>query len=349
MTSPPLSGTAADRDLPAQASDKILAIQALRAYAALGVTLFHITVNLKVHWGLDRLPQFTVGAAGVDLFFAISGFVMVHAAAPLFARTSGSRIFMRRRLARVVPLYWAATLLMALAIPVYSMTEVAASLLFVPFVKRSGEMGPIHPLGWTLNYEMLFYVIFAAAMVWPLRRAVPAATAALAALVLAGAVVRPESALLRFWTDPIVLEFAFGMWIAVAYRAGLRVPAGAAAALVVAGCGLALLYSPEASPALRALFWGVPMAMVLAGAVLSRRADGLATRLLARLGDASYSLYLLHFIVLLAWSRLWLAAGWDAARAPLLYAGAVLVIAVAVSLLAFRCFELPVTRSLRTA
>jgi exopolysaccharide production protein ExoZ len=124
-----------------------------------------------------------------------------------------------------------------------------------------------------------------------------------------------------------VLEFAFGMWIAVAYRAGLRVPAGAAAALVVAGCGLALLYSPEASPALRALFWGVPMAMVLAGAVLSRRADGLATRLLARLGDASYSLYLLHFIVLLAWSRLWLAAGWDAARAPLLYAGAVLVIA----------------------
>ena len=344
MTSDAVPETAA-RPAPAPSSDKILAIQALRAYAALGVTLFHISVNLGVHWGV-AWPQFTLGAAGVDLFFAISGFVMVHSAAPLFAQGSGPRIFMRRRLARIVPLYWAATLLMALAVPVYSLREAAYSFLFVPFVKRSGELGPIHPLGWTLNYEMLFYVIFAATMVWPLRRAVPAATAVLVGLVAFGALVRPEAPSLRFWTDPIVLEFAFGMWIAVAYRAGLRLRRVTANGLVAAGCALALLYGPEEYPALRVLGWGLPMALVLAGATLRQPAEGALTRLFARLGDASYSLYLLHFVLLLAWSRLWVLAGWDAAAAPVLYAASILAIATAASLVTFRWFELPVTRTL---
>ena len=131
-------------------------------------------------------PDLTLGNAGVDLFFVISGFVMVYASERMFGRAGGQLQFITRRLIRIVPLYWLVTplyLVMALAIPAfeksYSVASVVASYLFIPWPRLDGIMQPLVGQGWTLNYEMFFYAIFAAAILAPRRIAVALASGVL--------------------------------------------------------------------------------------------------------------------------------------------------------------------------
>ncbi|SRR6266571_871351 len=84
-------------------------IQILRAVAALLVLAGHLWATLAWLGKPDALPNFVAGAAGVDLFFVISGFVMVHSSEKFFGQPGGSVQFLLRRLARIVPLYWVAT------------------------------------------------------------------------------------------------------------------------------------------------------------------------------------------------------------------------------------------------
>ena len=155
---------------------QIRSIQALRAIAALLVTLGHLEHEAA------SLPAATTGyapilvdltGAGVDLFFVISGFVMVYASHDLFATPDAARRFLTRRIARIVPIYWLVTTLflaimaashvLSSAPPTWS--EIAKSYLFVPYMPHGGEvMQPVYKLGWTLNYEMFFYAVFALAL-----------------------------------------------------------------------------------------------------------------------------------------------------------------------------------------
>src|SRR5262249_39195350 len=87
----------------------LLAIQILRAVAALGVLFYHTAHEVAARTGVTvPFGELVVGAGGVDLFFVISGFVMVYASERLFAQPGATRIFFLRRLARILPLYWAA-------------------------------------------------------------------------------------------------------------------------------------------------------------------------------------------------------------------------------------------------
>ncbi|PZN94338.1 MAG: acyltransferase, partial [Hyphomicrobiales bacterium] len=155
-------------------------MQVLRAIAAFMVAVHHIQADAAVvapQGGLspvwrDILPWM----AGVDIFFVISGFIMVHASGELFGRPGATRLFLERRIARIVPLYWAATtlfLLIGYVVPAAlnsgapDLGQIMASYLFWPAVSTQGLVQPVYSLGWTLNYEMLFYVLFAAALVLP--------------------------------------------------------------------------------------------------------------------------------------------------------------------------------------
>ena len=100
---------------------------------------------------------------------------------------------------------------------------VAASFAFVPWRRLDGFVQPVLRLGWTLEYEMLFYALVACAL--PLRRAGGAARRwwpCWPLLALAGQARCVRAAPLAFWTDPIVLEFALGIAVAVAARRGWR-------------------------------------------------------------------------------------------------------------------------------
>jgi peptidoglycan/LPS O-acetylase OafA/YrhL len=143
---------------------------------------------------------------------------MVHTAGDEFGKPRGPVRFMLRRLARIVPLYW---LFLVFAVArewrhgPLDLGWVAASFAFLPHLNPAGLVRPVLGVGWTLNFEMLFYVLFAGALFMPKRQGLVALFSTLAALVAFGVVLRPESAAFATWTSPVVLLFAAGAGLAL--------------------------------------------------------------------------------------------------------------------------------------
>jgi len=252
-------------------------IQVLRGLAALGVMVFHAQDELRTNQLGDPFPDLTGGAFGVDLFFAISGFIMVYSSAALFGAIGSSAPFMAKRIARIAPLYWLVTTLCAIAIlhqtrhqPDHSdfFVNLAASLGFVSYLANQ-DGSPVYSLGWTLEYEMFFYVCFSAALALPRHLAVFALAAALAILALAGQIFH-----MPYWASYLastqILEFAAGMLAAELYLAGVRLRAPVALALIGAGVVGVVLTMPTMDDwwAQRGLVWGSLAAAILAGAAL---------------------------------------------------------------------------------
>ncbi len=331
-------------------------IQVLRALAALMVAAGHAqfeVAGLAARAGLPFVPAaWLPWPAGVDVFFVISGFIIVHASAPLHERAKSRHVFLAHRIARVVPLYWlATTLVLALAWarpgllgsgaegPGY----IAASYLFWPMARADGAVQPLYSLGWTLNDEMAFYVLFALVLPLGRRGAVLGVLALLAGLVLAGQRLQHLPVPLAFWSDPIVLEFACGAGLALARQEGLRLPGPVRLALAVAG--LALLSLSGEAPALpRCLAWGGPALLLVAAAALGPAGEaGRRLRPAILLGDASYALYLAHPFVVRGVRLGAEATGLAASIGPGGWAVLMLVLASLAAILLHRTVERPLT------
>ncbi len=313
---------------------QIDSIQILRAVAALLVVFSHaqndaLVEAMKTGVGFVRL-MILPWASGVDLFFVISGFIMVYASQSLFAKQGAGGLFISRRVIRIVPLYWLVTAI-ALVILAYvawakkiafpSVLEIASSLSFIPFARPSdGDPRPIVALGWTLNYEMFFYVVFALFVRFRRDIAVPAVVASLGLFVGLGVIFHPKATVLAYWSDPIVLEFALGMLTALVWQSGLRINQTLAWLLVMIGIAVLALdldgmtkVGPTASDPSgfsRLIGCGLPMALIFAAIVLTERGLKTQSRLAAAfalLGDASYALYLFHPLVIIFARKAYLA------------------------------------------
>jgi len=316
-----------------------LSIQHLRGLAALSVVLFH-----ACQW--SQLP-FSICAAGVDVFFVISGFVMWTVTA---GRAVKPRDFVNRRVLRVAPLYWLVTLVLvagALIAPTRfpevkpEWTHVLLSLAFIQHINPDGLPFPILPPGWTLNYEAVFYLVFAAGLLIASEtRRLWALTVALTALALAGFAWPPAYQMLL---NPMFLEFLAGVWLARLAQRGIL--PDRAIGWVLLGLGLVLFAGIELSridPDLwRPMVWGAPALMVVAGAV-SIEADGGWPPIagLRTLGDASYSLYLTHTLSVGALAMT--LGAWN----PPLFIPAALLVAVAVGLATYFLVEKPLLDTL---
>ena len=346
---------------------QIAAIQSLRAMAALMVVVGHCQTEATVAAARQGLAfaQWSIlpWGAGVDLFFVISGFIMVVASERLFAQPGASGAFASRRLKRIVPLYWLFTTLyiliqLATHKPVGG-GDLLVSYLFWPSdVYRDGVLRPIFSLGWTLNYEMFFYALFSVAIVLPRRAAVAAAASFLVLGVAIGRVVALPPGPLAFWTQPIVLEFALGMGIAVLWREGIRLPGSARLAIAGAGLGLLCLdlmdSSHQASGWItptdmwRLLGWGVPAAALVAAAALGDN-PARSSRALAgsvSVGDASYALYLVHPFVIGIAMRMYGATRLAPVVGYWPFIAACVLAALLAAIIVHRRFELPVARGL---
>ena len=340
---------------------KLSNIQVLRGLAALAVVVFHARdevdgVGIETH-----LPHLIGGAFGVDVFFVISGLVMVHASVPLFGTASSALPFFAKRLARIVPLYWAVTLLFILLNPEAARGDlgqhsfaqfVGLSLAFVPYLAPVNEISaPVYPLGWTLDYEMAFYLCFALVIALPRRSAVAILSLGFAALA-AARLLTP----LPYWLDYLgssqILEFVAGLLIAEMALSGWRLPRSAAAALVLIGLAAMLALAPFTDVwwgSWRGFAWGLPAATIVGGLALSppTGAPGPIRRWFERLGDASYALYLVHYGLYGAIEAL-LGRAVDLGRLPAIVFMLILIgSAVLVSLAVHKGFEVPVTRWLQ--
>jgi len=271
----------------------LLSIQYLRAAAALAVVVYHV-----LQW---RSGGFEVGRAGVDVFFVISGVIMWRITAGRPIKAAG---FLWRRLTRVAPAYWLATLLLAaiaVAWPAFLPKvhpvpgHLLLSLAFVPHLDPAGLPFPLLAPGWTLTYEAGFYLIFAAALAVPERARAVVITCALAALVAAGLLLADPVYILG--ANPLMLEFAAGVWLGRLSATGALPGRAWGLALIAAGGAsfVAMGAAGWRDELWRAVVWGAPAAMIVAGALCleARGPVALFPPLLA-LGDASYSLYLFH-------------------------------------------------------
>lgn len=281
----------------------LISVQALRALAAWMVVGHHF-IQVFFEFEVDTPLAYLFadkGGIGVDIFFVISGLV-------IFLATADKALppwqFMLMRLARIAPAYWFYTLLMALVVlAVPSMfpeaqvvpSHVLLSLLFIP-AENPGGYGvyPLLDIGWTLNFEMLFYLLFAVALS---VRASYRLWVVAGLLYLVCWIISPAFDLVSgFYTNDIVLEFLMGIVIGMLYRRGLC-RARAWLPLLGIAAALAAIYHGADIP--RALEWGVPSAILVISCVtLERFFQG--SRILKLLGDCSYSVYLIHVLVLVA-------------------------------------------------
>jgi peptidoglycan/LPS O-acetylase OafA/YrhL len=282
---------------------RIGAVQALRAFAALSVAILHVlhdAIPLDPTGHIEQWHNALPWESGVDLFFVISGFVMVYASADLFGRLGSPATFMARRIIRIVPLYWAATtlfLVAALAAPGsvtqddLSLSHVLTSYAFLPSRRSDGSIQPIYSLGWTLNYEMFFYVVFAACIVLRRRFAVAAVALLLGAAMALHRLVPPQATALLFWTDGRLLEFLLGMAVAVVAASRVALPAFIRMGLALTALIVLVVMHRSGIPSAPATT-GALMSLLVATAVLGRPVRVPGALLL--LGEASYALYLVH-------------------------------------------------------
>ena len=317
-------------------------VQLLRAVAAVAVVTHHIRL-------------FGNGAWGVDLFFVISGFIMCYV-----TEDSGRRFF-AKRIIRVVPLYWTGTLAVfcvALVFPslldhtTADFGDLLKSLFFIPF-KKGHNTVPVLFLGWTLNYEMLFYLIFSLSMAVSHKRRAMVASALLIGIAIAGRWVPDHPVPFRFFSRPVIIEFAFGMlcyelFIATAgHRMRSRTIASrllwtAAGAIFIACMPLATIFAPFEDPVIR---WGILAALSFYCIIYGL--SGVRLPLLAVIiGDASYSLYLFHPYVIQIFTKT--SPAYSGTGAPAYFmAVLVIVLCCVLSVISYRYLERPVTEYLR--
>jgi len=314
-------------------------VQYLRGVAALMVVIFHVTAILP-----GTGPSWSRGQIGVDLFFVISGFVMW-----ISGRHLSAAGFAKRRLLRIVPLYWAVTLVLYLVStdggrlsgPTDPPIDLFRSLFFIAY--DSGNVPRVSPIvspGWTLNLEMAFYAIFTLGLLVQPKRLLAIVTLCIAGIAVVGLFVPDTLPVARFYTDTIVLEFLAGVWLARLVTLG-RMPGPAVSSVFLIAGTLTVLWPIAPPSGLRFVDWGLPAVLVVTGVVglepwLSRKKLWLPTLL----GDASYSIYLTHITSIAVIAILpELVAPWPVAIS--------VVFCVVIGLGAFWMFERPVNSLLR--
>jgi len=334
------------------AGGRLDGVEAGRGIAAAAVVLYHAARHLNKAYGLPLLMgAFQFGHAGVDFFFVISGFIILFVHYRDIGTPARLGHYAGRRFTRVMPTYWIAlalTIAMTAAGGRYGFPrshELLWSALLLPSWTE-----PLLGVAWTLQYEIVFYAVFAILIVS--RTAGLLALSLWLAWIVIGLTLRVSFNIPPSLYGIYNLEFFFGM--AVAYwLANHRV--GRPRWVLLAGlASFALACAAENAQLLDGysgwarLAYGLPGALILLGIVEAERQHLLVVpRALRILGSASYSVYLFQFIFIgIVW-KAWLMFGLDR---QLPYAAAFIVLAfggVAGGILTSRWVEYPLMRWIR--
>jgi peptidoglycan/LPS O-acetylase OafA/YrhL len=351
--------------------NKLAALQILRAVAALLVVVSHAILR-QAEWApTDPLTSHVaihIGLLGVWIFFIISGFIMSYTYYDNFALRGAAGQFIASRIIRIVPVYWLAT---ALEVTLrlrhgvgLDIHKLICSLFFIPVAVEAGPMAAMRPtlgVGWTLNYEMMFYAVFASVLLLSRWKGLTVLMVLMAGVVLTGTLFKPvtdtraPTNLIAFYSDPIILLFGVGVLIGAAARwlrrarvvRGHAVVLIALAAFLVADVTLfaAFVGTYPADVGWIVAFWVISAACVVLCVTVRIDDTRWLTQRLVQVGDASYSLYLFHFFAIIAAEKLWW--GFFGKNGSWMFVPVSAVVAILAAIAIHRFVEEPICSQLR--
>lgn len=334
----------------------------MRAIAVMMVVLSHL-VHIEGKYGRgDHLIGgfFLYGVSGVDLFFVISGFVMIAVSQRRQGHASLSPLrFLYNRITRIYPVYWVYCT-MVLAVYLVRPEMVNSSwgnqvLILESYLLWPQRLAPLLAVAWTLTHEMYFYIVFTA-MLWGPRRHIPGYLLAWLALVVVGDLVTGAQSdpLQKVVFHPLTLEFIAGCLVAIIIFKGCR---GYGRTFFFVGTllwianmlGCHLLWA-HALPSgwYRVLFFGLPCTLMVYGAVASEFQASLRfPKWLYAVGDASYSIYLSHILILSFIGRIWYRLGQKGLADNIVMIAAMILMVVVYGHLSYRYIEKPLIHRFR--
>ena len=304
----------------------LYSIQALRAIAAILVVLHHALGIVSTYLEREGVYEYKLdsilnnfGGCGVDIFFVISGFIMVYVSKNINQSPSAFKSFLANRLIRIVPMYWLFTTcaLTILLIRAYlttldaaflnsstqfpSLWYVISSYLFIPEFREDGRLYPLITPGWTLHFEIYFYFLFSLSILFAQRfrlffiLIIFCATSTIGFFEFSS-----DNPLLITYTNPIVFEFLLGMLIAHIYSSKYSISSSVSALFVIGGFTALYIFSRlhyvngHLSES-RLLAYGIPSFFIVLGSIsLEKNGSTLVPNWLVQLGNSSYSLYITH-------------------------------------------------------
>lgn len=302
-------------------SNRLLNLQALRFFAAFLVVIYHVSIHYNLNGGYFSFSYLKyIGYAGVDLFFVISGFIIDRSTNRYKGGKNDLSHYLFRRFFRIYPPYWIIVVLWILILFALDSTSVLTTVDWL----KSTTLWPqpvghhVIPVAWTLSYEIYFYTIYALCVFAPRWRVVVLSTFAFVTAVLSVAAASGVKLpyVLTFASNPLIFEFLFGVLVS-RYVLFFRIRNWPALLIVgIAGFaifGLLLMVNNVilAGPILnflRVVTFGMLSAVVVAATVLMER-DVRPLPFLVHGGNASYSLYLIHHLMITLIFYVWPIAG----------------------------------------
>ena len=340
--------------------ERLLSLQVLRFVAATLVVLTHVGDRLDgfaLRYNVDISFVNFSGRLGVEIFFIISGFIMGYISIEKFGTIKAPITFLAERTMRILPMYWIclafmlfwdqiATTIGSATLPPNYLINTVKSFAFIPYLNEVGSHRPILAQGWTLNYEMFFYALFAASLFF--ARRIGISLLAIIFIVLSSLHYLVDlPVIMHIWTNPIIFLFLIGFFLAIVrskMERLIKLP-GQALVCLLPIFVYTVVWSDGGAPPMAGF---ISAFICVATCVLFRgeTGDSKITNIAAHMGDASYSLYLTHGFVLLFTGIFWRKV--FGGEHLWIYTGTVIVLSFIVAHFAYKLLERPSSRYLRS-
>ncbi len=270
---------------------------------------------------------------GLDLFFVISGLIMTIVTKSYLKKPSGWFNFFLKRMIRIIPLYWLYSIGIYLERYIIhhpvEHSEIAKTILFFPIFAAKAAIYPIIGQGWSLTYEMYFYILIVVFLFFKSKNIFSILLSTLLVLAIGGYFINPADISLKFIGTPILLEFALGVGVGMGYHyvrdhyEKLKLSTIKTFSVAASIIGLALMLASlwfngdhisnpfyvinDNNIAMwRSLIWGIPCAIFAFGVLFMELSFNLQIpKWLVKVGDASFSGYLIHILVIVTVGKLY--------------------------------------------
>jgi peptidoglycan/LPS O-acetylase OafA/YrhL len=275
-----------------------------------------IAATSVVYYHIYAQPNF--GLFGVDIFFVLSGFVI----ALVIQDQSSPKEFAINRISRIVPIYWILTTVLFLLIYIYppivrkSTAETATfflylkSLFFIAYYDVGQVKPPLLRVGWTLNYEMFFYVSVWLSLLFFRKQAVKTTFIIILSSFIAPLLIISENPFFtEFFNSHYILEFLLGILVFQIYKIGhLSIYSRYCPFIAISSYALMAFIDANEISGNHFLFFGIPSAVLLLAMLGNEnfyaKSSSKLILVLTLMGDASYATYLSHFFLVEGFKRI---------------------------------------------